>query len=306
MHQFNLTYWICFLAFAFFAIYIDLHYIGRRHKALSTKLSLGLTSVWFTISMIFAGIIYILKGSTFATEFVTGYIVELSLSMDNVFVFILIFSYFNIPKKYQHEVLFYGIISAIIMRMIFILLGVALVQYFTWVFYIFGLLLMYSSYKIVSQKHTAAEISDNAYINLLTRYFKLTKEINSDKFFIRKKGVLHGTPLLIALLVIEKADLVFAIDSVPAVIAITREPFIAFTSNVFAIIGLRTLYFVLANLIDQLVYLKYGLCFILFYIGCKMFLLPLGIHIPTTVSLFVILSSLGGTAALSFMRKGLK
>lgn len=302
MDQFGLIYWFCFLVFAFLAIYLDLHYVGRRHKELSTKISLGLTGIWISLALLFSGVIYFMKGAQFAGEFITGYAVELSLSMDNVFVFILIFSYFNIPKKYQHEVLFYGVISAIVMRMLFIIAGVALVEYFTWVFYIFGLVLIYSSYKIVAQKHTAAEISDNSYITWLTKYFKVTKQIKSEHFFVRENGVLHGTPLLIALLVVEKADLVFAIDSVPAVIAITREPFIAFTSNVFAIIGLRTLYFVLANLIDQLAYLKYGLCFILFFIGCKMVLLPLEIHISTMLSLSVILLSLLGTAMLSLIK----
>lgn len=296
---FGITFWIAFFVFAFAAIFFDLLCLHRKDKVDSTLKASLITGIWFVLSMGLCLIIFLTSGTKYAIEYLTGYIVELSLSMDNVFVFILIFGYFSIPAKYQHKILFWGILGAIFMRLLLITVGITLIQYFEWIFYVFGAILLYGSYKIATQKHNAEEISQNSTIMLLKHHFRVTDKFYNGKFLVKIKGLMYATPLLVALIVVEKTDLVFALDSVPAILAITQEPFIVFSSNVFAILGLRALYFVLASLIDKLIYLKYGLAIILFYVGIKMILTVHGMHIPTHISLSVILAALLGSAALS-------
>lgn len=305
--SFGPVFWIGFFAFAFSAIFFDLLYLHRKNEVDSTAKSTAITTAWFTLSMLLCITIYITAGPKYAIEYLTGYIVELSLSMDNVFVFVLIFSYFSIPPKYQHKILFWGILGAIVMRLLLITIGIALIQYFDWIFYIFGAILLYGSYKIVTQKHNADAISQNGIMIWLKKRFNVTDKFHNGKFIIKIKGITYITPLLVALVMVEKTDLVFALDSVPAILAITQEPFIVFSSNVFAILGLRALYFVLASLINKLEYLKYGLGIILFYVGIKMILTVQKIHIPTVISLSIILLCLLGSAAISIVvakRKG--
>lgn len=299
--DFTVIYWVLFFVFAISAILFDLLYLNRKDEVMSTKKSSIITAIWFTLSMILCIIIYFASGSKHAVEYLTGYIIEVSLSMDNVFVFVLIFEYFAISQKYQHKVLFWGVLGAIVMRLLLITLGITLIRYFEWIFYIFGAILIYGSYKIAFQKHDKSAIGKNPLIQLLKKYCRVTDRMHDGHFIVKLKGYHYFTPLFVALVIVEKTDLVFALDSVPAILAITQEPFIVFSSNIFAILGLRALYFVLASLINKLIYLKYGLAVILFYVGVKMMLSVQGIHIPTIISLSIVLISLFAAAVASLV-----
>lgn len=301
---FSISFWIGFLVFVLVALAIDLGVFNKRDSVISFKKASMLTTLWLVLAMVFCFFIYTVSDSDKALEFITGYIVELSLSMDNVFVFVLIFSYFQIPAKYQHRVLFWGIIGAVIMRFIMITGGVYLFAKFDWLFVIFGLFLIYTGYKIAFAQEKDDEVSDqkNGVIKFLQKFMRVKNELVGHDFFIKEKGKLVATRLFVALVIIEKTDLIFALDSIPAIIAITQDPFIVFTSNIFAILGLRAMYFMLASMIHKFAYLKYGISVILIFVGCKMLSTIADIHIPTVFSLGFIISILAGSILYSLKK----
>lgn len=304
--------WIVFSLFVGVSLAIDLGVFSRfrpkkkenpnKTDAPTVKAALIWTIVWISLSGIFAGIIYVDMGHQKLTEFVTGYALEKSLSVDNMFVFLLIFSSLNIPHKFQHRVLSMGILGAIAMRVPLILVGVTLLERFHWMIYIFGGFLIFTAIRmLVQRKEKKIEIEKNIAIRVLKKFIPIDFELKDTKFFVRKGTVLYATTLIVALVIIEFTDLLFALDSIPAVLAITTDPFIVITSNIFAILGLRSLYFLLAGVMEKFYYLKPGLIAILMFIGIKMVVSEM-IEISTTVSLGVVLGILGIVLAMSFVR----
>jgi tellurite resistance protein TerC len=260
------------------------------------------TILWISLAGIFAGIVFVTLGSDKALLFVTGYAIEKSLSVDNMFVFLLIFSTLAIPHLYQHKVLMAGILSAIAMRIGLILAGVSLLESFHWMIYIFGGLLLFTGIRmLVQKKEKKIEIEKNIAVRIMKRFIPVSLEIHGSKFLSRKNGIIYATPLLVALIIVEMTDLVFALDSIPAILAITTDPFIVITSNIFAILGLRSLYFLLAGMMDKFYYLKPGLALVLFFIGTKMVVSEF-YKIPIMISLVVIFGILAIAMILSFIR----
>jgi len=242
-----------------------------------------------------------LSGSEAALQFLTGYLVEESLSVDNIFVFVVIFTYFGVPAKYQHKILFWGVLGAIVMRFVFIVTGAVLIAKFEWILYIFGAILVVSGWKMMMQQEMEVHPEKNIFIRLTKKWFPVTEGFDPPKFFIRKDGKLWITPLLIVLITVETTDVVFAVDSIPAVFGVTRDPFIVYSSNMFAILGLRSIYFVLAGIMGSFHYLKYGLSAILIFIGLKMLIADL-FHIPIGVSLGVVGGVLLTSVGMSIVR----
>ena len=260
------------------------------------------TILWISLAGIFAGIVFVTLGSDKALLFVTGYALEKSLSVDNMFVFLLIFSTLAIPHVYQHKVLMVGILSAIAMRIGLILAGVSLLESFHWMIYIFGGLLLFTGIRmLVQKKEKKIEIEKNIAVRIMKRFIPVSLEIHGSKFLSRKNGIIYATPLLVALVIVEMTDLVFALDSIPAILAITTDPFIVITSNIFAILGLRSLYFLLAGMMEKFYYLKPGLALVLFFIGTKMVVSEF-YKIPIMISLVVIFGILAIAMILSFIR----
>lgn len=275
--------WIFFFAVVLIALFVDLGIANRRAHAPTRRETLVWSAVWISLALMFNGFIYWMVNNHFgdhalalskAKEFFTGYLIELSLSIDNLFVFLLIFNFFKVPKKYQHRVLFWGIMGALLMRMIMIFAGAELVERFHWIIYIFGAFLLYTGLQMFKNTDEHFEPHESAIVKFTTRYIRISKHYDEDKFFVIKDGVRSGTLLLLVLIVVEFTDLIFAVDSIPAIFGITTDRFIVYTSNIFAILGLRTFFFLLVDLADRFHYLKYGLAFILSFIGVKM-LLPL-------------------------------
>lgn len=271
--EYPLWVWISFFAVVLLALFVDVGIVNRRSHAPTRKETFAWSAVWVSLALAFNGFIYYQFGGFKAKEFLTGYLIEMSLSIDNLFVFLLIFRYFKVPKKYQHRVLFWGIFMALVMRLAMILAGAELVEKFDWVLYIFGAFLIYTGIKMFGEDE-AFEPEDSAIVKLTTRFVRIKKDYEGESFFVREKGVLTGTLLLLVLIVINVADLVFAVDSIPAIFGITTDRFIVYTSNIFAILGLRTFFFLLVDLAEKFHLLKYGLAFVLSFIGVKM-LLPL-------------------------------
>lgn len=288
----DLQLWWLFAIFASALLILDLFLNRGDNKVPSLRWVSVQIAGWVSAAMLFGGIIYHYKGFDKFLEYLTGYIVELSLSMDNVFVFVLIFNYFRIPMQYQHRVLFLGVMGAILMRLVMISFGVLLVQQFTWIFGIFGLILIFSAYKIIHGSADAGIQEDGKMVRLLSKYINFTPKLHGQKFVITQEGKRYFTPLFLVLILVEKTDLIFALDSIPAILAITQDPFIVFSSNIFAILGLRALYFLLAQIMHLFVYLKYGLSFILAFIGVKMILAVFHIHMATWAALCVIIAAL--------------
>jgi tellurite resistance protein TerC len=283
--------WIFFNVFILIMIVLDLGVFHRKSQDVSVKDALLWTSVWIVLAFCFNVFVYFQLGEDKAYEFFTGYLLEKSLSVDNIFVIILIFSYFNVPTAYQHKVLFWGILGALVMRVTFILIGVELIHKFHWLIYIFGAFLIYTGSRFFKQSDTKVDLENNAMVKLLRRWFRFTPDFEGDNFFVRKAGVLWATPLLIVVVVIEATDLVFAVDSIPAILSISDDAFIVYTSNVFAILGLRSLYFVLSGVEKYFTYLKYGLAVILIFVGLKMCLSDI-FKIPVEISLAFIITTL--------------
>lgn len=268
--EINIWFWIGFNAFVLLMLALDLGVFHRKAHEVGFKEAMAWSGIWIGLAMVFNLGIYYYFGKVKAVEFLTGYIIEKSLSVDNIFVFVLIFSAFAVPAKYQHRVLFWGIIGALIMRAIFIFAGVALISKFHWIIYIFGVFLLYTGIKIAINKGTKINVGNNRFLNLFRRYFPVTDEYHGSKFLTRINGKTWATPLLLVLILVESTDLIFAVDSIPAILAITDNPFIVYTSNVFAILGLRSLYFALAGILKYFRYLHYGLAAILVFVGIKM------------------------------------
>lgn len=265
---------------------LDLAVFHRGARTVQVRSAMAWSAFWIALAGAFAVLVYFWHGKTPALEFVTGYLIEESLSVDNLFVFLLLFRYFKVPDQYQHKVLFWGIIGALVMRLAFIVLGVALIHRFEWITYIFGAFLVYTGIKLVRSEEIDVEPERNPVLRWVRKFLPVTPDYVDGKFFVRDAG-LYATPLFLVLIVIETTDVIFAVDSIPAVLAITRDAFIVFTSNVFAILGLRSLYFALAGMLELFHFLHYGLAAILSFIGIKM-LISHYYTIPTSIALGVV------------------
>lgn len=300
--------WILFNGFVLFMLALDLGVFHKKAHEVKIKEALTWSAVWICCALIFNLLIFLYwdwmsPGSTYtnkdaALAFFTGYVIEKSLSVDNVFVFLMVFTYFHVPAIYQHKILFWGILGALVMRAIFIFAGVALITKFHWTVYIFGLILIVSGIKMITQKDKKLEPEKNPVIKLFKKYFPITDKYHKDHFFERIDGRMVATPMFVVLLFIETTDLIFAVDSIPAILAITHNPFIVYTSNVFAILGLRALYFALAGIMGLFHYLTYGLSIVLVFVGMKMILVDV-IKIPIEFSLAVVLGILFLSVILS-------
>jgi tellurite resistance protein TerC len=266
--------WVVFFLVVFTALAVDLGVVNRKSHIPSRRETFAWSAVWISLALSFNVFILWQFGSFKAKEFFTGYLIELSLSVDNLFVFLLIFSYFKVPKKYQHRVLFWGIMGALIMRMVMIFVGAELVERFHWILYVFGAFLIYTGVKMIAGDDDNFDPEDSRMVSLITRYIPFTKNYEGSNFLVKRDGKTVGTLMLLVLIIVELSDLMFAVDSIPAIFGITTDKFIVYTSNIFAILGLRTFFFLLADLADRFHFLKYGLAFILSIIGVKM-LLPL-------------------------------
>jgi len=282
-----LTFWIVFNAAIFILLFIDLALINRGGRVLSFKQSLFSSAIWIALALGFAAFIHQWMGAGKALEFVTGYLIEESLSVDNLFVFILLFKYFRVPPDQERTVLFWGIIGAMIMRGIFIFAGVSLVRRFHWILYAFGAFLVYTGLELMREDEEKVDPSRNFVLKLARRFLPITENYEGKRFFLLRDGKRFATPLFIVLLVVETTDILFATDSIPAILAISRDPFIVYTSNVFAILGLRAMFFALSGLMKLFRYLNYGLAVVLMFIGAKM-LISAKYDMPTWIALLVI------------------
>ena len=294
-----LLFWILFNLFVVAMLALDLGVFNRRSRRVSFSAALAWSAVWITLAAAFAVVEFFWHGRPQALQFVTGYVIELSLSVDNLFVFLLVFRYFKVPDEHQHKVLFWGILGALLMRGVFITAGVSLLARFTWLIYVYGALLIYSGLKLLKPGQTEINPDKNPVLRLFRRALPVTEEYVGGKFFVRR-NVLYATPLFIVLLVIETSDFILTVDSIPAVLAITLNAFIVYTSNVFAILGLRSMYFALAGMMELFHYLHYGLSLVLIFIGIKM----LGSHyieISTEWSLAIVILVLSVSIAASLM-----
>lgn len=291
-----ILFWILFNVFVLAMLALDLGvFQNRPGHTVGFREALGWSGMWVVLAAIFAVLVFFWHGRGATLEFVTGYVIELSLSIDNLFVFLLVFRYFRVPSEYQHRVLFWGILGALIMRAIFIALGVGLIQRFHWIVYVFGAFLVYSGIQLLRQGDAEIHPEKNPVLRLFRRLMPVTENYEDGKFFVRR-GRLYATPLMVVLLVVETTDLLFAVDSIPAILAITLDAFIVYTSNVFAILGLRSMYFALAGLMEMFEYLHYGLSAVLIFVGAKM-LLSRYYQIPTPWALAVV----GGVLLISVL-----
>jgi tellurite resistance protein TerC len=300
----NLWPWIIFTAFVLGMLALDLG-VFHRHAHVVSKREAALWSlVWVLLALTFNAGLYYHSGPERALEFLTGYLIEKSLSVDNIFVFLLIFSYFAVPPAYQHRILFWGILGALVMHGIFIAVGAALLQHFHWVIYVFGAFLVFTGIKMLLKEETDVHPEANPVIRLLRRLMPLWERDEGPHFFVKRHGQWFATPLLVVLLTVESTDLIFAVDSIPAIFAVTADPFIVYTSNVFAILGLRALYFLVAGVLDVFCYLRYGLGLVLAFVGLKMILADI-YKIPIGVSLGVVagILALSIVVSLLFPRK---
>lgn len=283
--------WVMFLTIVIVLLVADLGVLHRKEREIGVRESLALSAGYIAIACAFGAWVWHQKGAEAGINFFTGFAVEKSLSLDNVFVISLIFTYFAIPRRYQHRVLFWGILGVIVMRAIMIALGTTLVQEFHWLLYIFGAFLVFTGIKMLVMSGDSHDIKDSRILKFLRRHLKVTPELHGSRFLVRVeeggRSKLRATPLLLALLLVEIADLIFAVDSVPAIFAITTDPFIVYTSNIFAILGLRALYFALAAMVDRFKYLKYALSLVLIFIGGKIFWAQFFGKVPAGVSLSV-------------------
>lgn len=267
---------------------LDLGVFNRKSHEISFREAATWTAVWTSLALAFNVWIYVEMGREKALEFLAGYLIEQSLSVDNLFVFIMIFSYFHVGKQHQPKILKWGIFGALVMRAIFILAGISLIERFSWTIYIFGGILIFTGLKMLFGGEEQLEPEKNFIVRLVRRFVPITKRIRSDRFFVKRSGITAATPLFLTLLVVESSDVIFAVDSIPAVLSVTRDPLIVYTSNAFAIMGLRSLYYLLANVMGMFCYLKLGVSFILVFVGVKMLLAHSSWSIPITFSLGVI------------------
>jgi tellurite resistance protein TerC len=288
----SLFLWVIFNVFVLGMLALDLLVLHRKAHAVSLREALAWSCVWVSLALLFGLGVYFVRGGEKALEFLTGYVIEWSLSVDNLFVFLVIFSYFSVPPIYQHRVLFWGILGALVLRAIFIATGTALLTNFHWMIYVFGGFLIFTGIKLLFAGEEKIEPEKNPAVCLVRRFMNVTPDYHGQQFFIRKDGRLWATPLLLVLIVVETTDVIFAVDSIPAIFAITLDPFIVYTSNVFAILGLRALFFLLAGVMDMFRYLKVGLSFVLCFVGIKMVIVDF-YKIPIGISLGVVAGILG-------------
>ncbi|MFK8161282.1 MAG: TerC family protein [Lewinella sp.] len=306
--------WIGFFLFVGLLLFLDLFVLNKEDHVPRTREALKWTALWTAIGLSFSGFVYLtyqngwmnspLTPQKATINYLTGYLVELSLSMDNVFVIAVIFQYFKVPPKYQHRVLFWGILGAVVFRLIMILAGVFLLQQFDWMFYVFGLLLLYSAFKMIGQSEDTPP-SENPIIRYVRRVIPVTSDYHGHNFFIKRRGIRAATPLFIALVMVETTDVIFAVDSIPAILGITTDSFLVFSSNILAILGLRSLYFVLSSMISKFEYLKYSLALILVFVGVKMMLHTVW-HPADWISLVVIFGLLTGGVVYSLLQPDTK
>jgi tellurite resistance protein TerC len=292
--------WSVFSVFVLGMLALDLGVFSRKPHEVHFREALAWSGVWVALALVFNGWIYLRFGSERSLEFLTGYVVEKALSVDNIFVFVVLFAAFAVPKIYEHRVLFWGVIGAIVMRAIFIGLGAALLTRFHWVIYIFGTILIVTGIRLLVQREHEPHPERNPMFRFARRFIPAVPEYHGKKFFIKLNGKWFATPLFLVLVAIEATDVVFAVDSIPAIFAITEDPFIVYTSNIFAILGLRAMYFLLAGVIDRFHLLKIGLAFVLLFVGVKMVVVDL-VKIPIVVSLIVIATILGGSVVASLL-----
>ena len=293
--------WLGFSVFIVTMLSLDLGLFNRKAHTIRYREAWIWSGVWVTVALIFAALVFHYQGSVRGLEFVTGYLIELSLSVDNLFVFLLIFSYFKVPAKFQHRVLFWGVMGALIMRLTMIFVGAALINRFHWVIYIFGAFLVYTGMKMFRHDEVDIQPEQNIAVRAITRFLPISRQYEGEKFFTKLKGKRTGTLLLLVLMVVEVTDLVFAVDSIPAIFAITRDTFIVYTSNVFAILGLRSMYFLLAGVVEKFRYLRTGLAIVLTFIGIKMLLGAVHVNIPILFSLGLVALVLLGSVGLSLL-----
>ena len=304
--------WIAFGLLITLLLALDLGVLNKKAHVPSTREALGWTTGWVSLALSFSIVVYFayenawvnnpnaLTGKDAVLKYLTGYLVEQSLSMDNIFVIAIIFGYFQVPPRYQHRILFWGILGAVFFRGVMIGLGTLLINHFSWIIYVFGALLLYSAWKMLRSGDTPIDLKDNPVIKMVRKVFPVTSYMDGDRFFIHRMKVRAATPLFVALVVVETTDIMFAFDSIPAIFAITTDPFLVFTSNIFAILGLRSLYFVLASVMSKFRYLKPALVFILFFVGVKM-ILSHHVHLPEWASLAVIAGALSIGVLASFI-----
>jgi tellurite resistance protein TerC len=296
----NPLLWIGFTLFVLLALALDLGLFHRHARKVSIREAMGWSAAWILLALIFNAGVYRYLGHRSGLEFLTGYLIELALSVDNLFVFLIIFSYFSVPPHLRHRVLFWGILGAMVMRVAFILAGSALLSAFHWIGYAFGAFLLYTGIKILFQKETEVHPDKNFVLRLVRRFVPVTREFHGSHFFVRQASRLSATPLLLVLLVLETTDLVFAVDSIPAIFGITRDPFIVYTSNIFAVLGLRSLFFLLAGMMDRFHYLPVGLGLVLAFVGAKMVVEGF-FPIPIGLSLGVVALLLAGSVVASLL-----
>lgn len=310
--------WILFIVFIFALLALDLGVFHKANKPVSMKESMAWTMVWVSLSLLFGGVVYWIYDVNYGginshgteplkamIDYYTGYVIEESLSLDNIFVMAMIFRYFKIESKFQHNILFWGILGAVFFRLVMILLGTAFVQKFEWATYIFGAILLFSAFKMIRGSEEDEDFKDSAGVKFLSKIYPINWNVQNGKYLIVENGKRFATPLLAALVVVEFSDILFAVDSIPAIFSITTDPFIVFTSNIFAILGLRSLYFFLAGMLDKFEYMKYALVFVLMYVGVKMLIMHF-VHIPPLVSLGVILFTLAWGVVFSIINKDKK
>jgi tellurite resistance protein TerC len=298
----SLWLWVAVLGFIAIALLLDLFVLHREAHEVSMKEAAVTSAVWVAFGLGFGAVVWAIYGSDSAGQYFAGYLIEKSLSVDNIFVFALIFSYFAVPAAYQHRLLFWGVLGALVFRAIFIAAGAALLENFHWTIYLFGAFLVLTGIKMAVYRGHAADPGRNPVLRLVRRFVPMTDEYEGQRFFTRRAGKLIATPLLAVLIAIETTDVIFAVDSIPAIFAVTSEPFLVFTSNAFAILGLRALYFLLAGMIQRFVYLKLGLAVVLVFVGVKMLMTDI-YKIPVWTSLGVIAAILTVAMVLSWRRK---
>jgi tellurite resistance protein TerC len=295
--------WIGFNLFVLVLLALDLGVLHRKGKEVGIREALLLSLGYFILALIFGTGVYHFLGANAGVEFFTGYLLEKSLSVDNIFVFVLIFSHFSVPARYQHRVLFWGILGALVMRASLILTGAAIIESFHWVIYVFGAFLIFTGGKMLVTINQEPDMEGNRLVRLIRRHFRVTEGYEGNRFFTRRDGLLYLTPLMVVLILVEVSDVVFALDSIPAIFAITTDPFIVYTSNVFAILGLRALYFALVGIIHRFHYLKYGLSLVLMVVGAKMLInAAFGKVIPTEAALLVTALLIGGSMLISMIK----
>ena len=298
--EITIWFWVAFNVFVLCMLALDLGVFHKHAHVVSLREAGAWSAVWVALALTFNAGIYLVWGAQPALEFLAGYLIEKSLSVDNIFVFVMLFSYFAVPAQYQHRVLFWGILGALLMRGAFIAAGAYMLQQFHWVIYVFGAILIVTGIKL-ARRTAAYDPADNPVLRLARRFLPLTPRYHGQRFWVKEAGRWVATPLFLVLLLVEVTDLVFAIDSIPAIFAVTGEPFLVYTANVFAILGLRSMYFLLAGVVHRFVYLKYGLAAVLVFVGAKMMLVDV-YKVPITASLLVIALVIAGSIILSLRR----